>query len=183
MLSKIDSKFLLIKTGSINTNNAETMLLNLSGKSNPTICLISLKPITSNEHIKSAFYHSLKAFENNSNTTKNIQLELLLFLTARKQLDKALDEMELNGKDEIALIGFGANKKIIEKEFKILEKELNFKENKNLIQKNLKKNFNYFKKFFSITEKELSIIQSKNKFEALQKSVLERIALTKIGER
>ena len=199
MFSKIDSNFLIIKTGSINTNNAETILLKLlekalpknegkpseklSGKTNPKICMISLKPIVSFEQIESAFYHSLKAFETNSNTTKNIQLELLLFLTAKKQLDKALDEMQLHGKDEIALLGFGANKNAIQKELKILEKEIKFKENKKLIQKNLKKNYNYFKKFFCITEKELFIIQTKNKFDGLQKAVLERIALTKIGER
>lgn len=178
---KIDSNLLIIKTGSINTNNAETTLLNLSGKTNPVISMISLKPVASIEQIESAFFHSIKAFENKTNTTKNIQLEFLLFLTAQKQLDKVLEEMQLLGKEEVALIGFGASKKIIENKIKILEKETKFKENNNLIQKNLKKNYNYFKKFFSITEKELSVL-GKNKFDALQKIVLEKIALTKLGE-
>ena len=179
---KIDSNFLIIKTGSINTNNAETTLKKLTIKSNPTITMISLKPVASIEQIESAFFHSLDAFENKTNTTKNIQLEFLLFLTAQKQLDKALEEMQLLGKEEVAIVGFGSNKKTILNELKILEKEIKFKENKKLIQKNLKKNYNYLKQFFAITNNELSVLQSKNKFDGLQKSVLEKIALTKIGE-
>jgi len=181
---KLNSNFLIIKTGSIDTNNAETMLKKLSSnKTNfPIISIISLKPIISIEQIESAIHHSLKAFENNSNTAKSIQLEMLLFLSAQKQLNKALELMQLNGKDEVALIGFGKNKKQVLNEIKSLEKSINFTQKNGLIEKNLKKNFNQLKKLFNISDTEIKILSEKNKFDGLQKIVLEKIALTKIGE-
>lgn len=182
MIKKIGNQFLLLEFGSININDAKVSFKkasNFFSSKNEFIQFFSIKPVSSEQQIFHALDNALTSFNSKTKKpfTKTLSLEFLLFLTAQKQLNTALDLLELKkGKNLVGTIAFAKSKQKLAKAKTFFKNELEFKPEKNAIEKNLKKNFSFLKKTFAITDAELKTF-SAPKEKALQKLVLEKIAL------
>lgn len=178
---KIDGMLFEAKIGLINISNVEASLkkasLTLSGK-NEFFQIISLKPIASLKQLELAAEHTLYAFQNSQNFALKPSMEFLLRAAAEKQLNKVLDAFPLTeGENKVAVIALAENKKNLIKALKFAQSGLDFKENPALLEENLKQNTDFLIDWFKIYSKELESLNSENKQEALQKIILEKIAL------
>lgn len=208
MLKKFENFFVFFDCGTININDADVtfkkasslfnsvlntkvtttnesnmnsysfnMLLNSSVE---FVQFFSSKVVSSEEQIMHALDNAIASMCSRKSFTKSLSLEFLLFLTAQRQLNKALDLLKLNkGKNSVCVLAFCKSKQNIAKAKQFFKKELCFvpkKNVKNVIENNLKKNFSLLKKIFAIEDAELKVFALPTE-KALQQLVLEKIAL------
>jgi len=127
----------------------------------------SNKAIVSKKQVLQAVEQTLSAFTNGTNFAKREEIELLLRLSGRKQLPKALEILGVkNGRQEVAVIAIGEN---AEKAVAEIKEFLKLKEQK------LKTDFKELKKAFEIGKKEERLL--KNKEKSFENLVLEKISL------
>ncbi|MFH1587613.1 MAG: KEOPS complex subunit Cgi121 [Candidatus Diapherotrites archaeon] len=178
MFKKFDIKFFLIFAGLANIEDSGTTIKKLlvGAKNRKTfIQLISLKPIASEQQIIFALEQSMDSFAKKTNFSKSLELEFLTRLSGQRQIGKAMDLFGLGeGKNEVALILYSENKKNSEKLFDWVKKEIDFREKKNLISANAKKNRKFIAEIYGIGKEEMKILP-------LRESVLERIAMVALS--
>ncbi len=142
-------------------------ITNLAKGHDLVIQVFDAELIYGKNHLLSAYKKSKRAFEQKRNTTNSLEMEILLYASGERQIQKAIKKMGVKpGESKIALIIDGK----IEDINKILEK-LNLKRN----DKILEGDHNTLKKF-GIKSEEIKTV-SKESYEDL---VLEKIALVDI---
>jgi len=143
---------------------------NFSKKNNLLIQAFNADLIYGKNHLLSAYEHANRSFENKTNTTNSLEMEILLYASGDRQIKIAIPKMGINtGKSNIAFVFIAEkiSKKIIEDLLSItcLSQD----------DKVLKGNLNTLKKF-GISENEIKTI-TKEKYEDL---ILEKIAMVDI---
>ena len=105
--------------------------INLFSKKNS--CIIQSfdsELIFGKDHLKSAVDHAKRAIENKTNTSKTLEMEILLYASGERQLKKAIPKMGVKkGDSSIAfvLISEKSDKKLVDKLIKDLSLERNDK--------------------------------------------------------
>lgn len=182
MIKKVNNSFIFFDCGAININDVNVSFKKASSFLKPTdgfVQFFSTKVLSSEEQILHAFDNAFTSFFSKKPFSKSLFFEFLMFLTAQRQLENALKLLELNnGKNEVCVIVFSEDKRNVLRAKKFFKKELFFVPQKNAVENNLKKNFEFLKTVFEINEKELNALALFGKKEkALQVLVLEKIAL------
>lgn len=171
------------KTGNITVLNIEETIKNLLllGKKHSCILhAVKVKPIASQKHLFHALDQTIDSFSKGSNISKKPEIEAMLRLSGTRQFENALKILGLEKRrNEIVLFSFGKN---AEKAVKEAAKAIGLKEDKNLLEKNLKKNFSYLKELYEIPDLELKALKDLGKLKALEFAVLEKIALIALQE-
>jgi len=121
-------------------------------------------------HLISAVKHAKRAFENKTNTTNSLEMEILLYSSGERQLKLAIPKMGVKkGKGNIAFVF--VNKESSEREANELLKKLNLERDDKVLEGDI----NTLKKF-GINKEEISTV-SEDKFGEL---VLEKVAMVDI---
>ncbi|MCD6474066.1 MAG: hypothetical protein J7K47_04075 [Thermoplasmata archaeon] len=123
--------------------------------------------ICGKEHILAACYHAEKAFKYKKNVAKTLDMEILLYVAGKRQINEAIKFAGAKDNGKYAFLFYGKS----EEEAKAFIESLGLKIDDSLLESSIKK----IKKF-GITEKELKTV-SKSKYADL---VLERIAMLNI---
>lgn len=140
--------------------------------------IVSAKAIASEKHCLAALEQTITAFADNSGIAKNQNIELLLRLAGKRQVQEALQLLELKeGMQEAVILISGKNEKKVKECFEKAVKELKFKTNFEILEKNIKKNFESLKKTFEISNSELESLAVFEKHKALENAILERTAM------
>ncbi len=172
MIKKINDYFVQIKSGYAKVNNLSTTIKRLSEMETNT----GFAQAFSNDFIsseKQPFYalnHAASLFESRSNKMSNLSLEFFLVLTAKRQLNDALDLAGLKeGQNDCIIIIADKDKKELQKKLEEVKEMIEFKEKKFIPKKDK------IMKAYNISEKELKTIFDKKN--ALELLVLEKMSL------
>ncbi|MFH1588901.1 MAG: KEOPS complex subunit Cgi121 [Candidatus Diapherotrites archaeon] len=178
MIKKLNESFFLVFSfGKLTINsfraNIKSVLLSEKALFSQ---IINLKPVASPDQVMFASLSTVNSIQFNSMHLSNPSLELLLHLCGERQINKALDLLEVKEKTkEIVLIVVGKEKTKINSELKKLEKLTGLIKDEKLIQKNFEKNKNELMKLYGIKEKELKLFKHKNN--ALKELIIEKNAM------
>jgi tRNA threonylcarbamoyladenosine modification (KEOPS) complex Cgi121 subunit len=178
MIAKLNKSFCGISQGLIINNSFKANIKSvLVSNKNLFSQAISINSIACIKQIHFAVIQTLQAMDSNSMHLSNPSLELLLHLTGVRQVNKALNLLELNEFNEKAvLIVVGKNKEKVKKELIKLEKLSGIKKNSKLIELNFFKNKKELMKLYEIEETELNLFKDKNK--ALKELIIEHNSQT-----
>ncbi len=182
MKKHIDKRLVSIKTGNVDVSNVDTSIKKaLCFFSPPSfIQLVPLSLVVSETQLQFALSQSLSAFESGENFSSNLSLEFLSRLLGTKQIGNAISSASLvNGENNVAVVIYCDSVEEISSALDFLKEEFSFCEQQALFEKALQKNFKKIQKFFDISDNELSALNSE-KFVALEKAVLERVALVSL---
>ena len=147
--------------------------------------MVDTHKILNVDHIYFATLYALKAFKNRKNISKNLAMEMLLYISGQGQIKNAIKIFGLTkGKMNVALIVIGERKKDLDFFLISLKDKYDFKIKKSLIESSRKKIEN-IKLIFGISN--LEIDASKRKGDTLEnvlkKLIIERMALLYAGSR
>jgi KEOPS complex subunit Cgi121 len=143
---------------------------NICEKYSIIIQVFNAEIIFGKKHIISAYRHAKRAYEQNTNTTNSLAMEILLYTSGERQLKLAIPKTGVKkGRSSIAFILIGEN--ITDKLIIELLQILKLKRDDKVLEGNI----NTLKKF-GLTEIEIKTV-SKDKYSSL---ILEKIALVDI---
>ena len=167
--------------GIINNVNAFVkQLAQISEKRNLVVQAFDAKAVYGKEHLRSATFHAKRAFKQKSNSTNSLALEIMLYASGERQIQKALQKMGVKkGKQQIA---FAATNDATRKKNSCLDETL-MKELLRVFSLNsddsvLKGNRNTLK-LFGITDLELSTTPQ-SRYGDL---ILEKVALVDVMKK
>jgi KEOPS complex subunit Cgi121 len=139
-------------------------------KKSIVIQVFNAEIIFGDKHIISAYEHAKRAFEEKTNTTNTLAMEILLYASGERQLKLAIPKIGIKkGRADIAFIFIGD--KISDKLIDELLQELSLKRDDKVLEGDI----NTLKKF-GLKESEIKTV-SKDKYGGL---ILEKIALVDI---
>ncbi len=153
--------------------NIEGFLKKINEFSKDNNCIIQMFDadlIYGKDHLKSSLEHAKRAFENRTNTSNSLEMEILLYASGERQLKKAIPKMGVkigDAKIAFVIISEKKNNKIIDE----FIKKFNFVRN----DKVLKGNSDTLKKF-GINKAEINTVK-KDKYCDL---ILEKVAMVDI---
>lgn len=180
-LKQIGNRWVSVECGWIIINSLEGVLkkLSLASDQSTVFQLVSAKPLVSLRHVWVGAALTIDALQSNSTISKKTELELLVRLSANRQIGGALDLFSLTEKQKqgAVLIGMGTNKKQLEKKTQKLGRDLALRPDPNLFEKNLLENKNLILNSFGITEQQLALFSNQKKRIAIESLVLEKLAL------
>ena len=117
MLKKIDSFFAGAELGKANIRNAEMLIKKLSEYSQNSVFLqlFDSRAISSTEQFFFAARHATNAVSEGNSFSNRLEIELLLRITATRQIGKALEIAGIkDGVQQIAIAGLSKDKKALE---------------------------------------------------------------------
>lgn len=184
MLKTIDSHFAEIESGKANIKNTNLLIKKLSetAKKGVFLQVLRAEAICSPEQFWFAAKHSVSAQKEGTAFSPRMEIELLLRITTTRQINRAVEIAGVrDGAQEVVILGLALDKSALETEMKQLEKEIDFKNNKALLEQSAKKNRAALMKAFGITEGELQALKGK-KGKALENAIIEKIALNALNQ-
>jgi tRNA threonylcarbamoyladenosine modification (KEOPS) complex Cgi121 subunit len=133
--------------------------------------------IATQEHLFFAVLNALQAFKNKTNFSKSPAMETLLYASAQRQIQKAIEGCGIKPKTKsMALIIIGEDPKQIENALDAITKSVCSELDESVLEITKNKETK-IKKAFEITEAELKIIENSNQKKAIADLVIERVAL------
>ena len=141
------------------------------------IQLLKVDLVAGFDHLFIALETALDSFEKETNFSPNREIEFLLRLFGKRQIDKILPLLESNT-NKVILIVADKGQKEVDQAFERIEKELKFQEEKKL-ENELGKNVEELKKVFQITKETDSLKDLENSLEA---AIIEKVALSTLQE-
>ena len=169
-----------IVAGDVSISNVADFLSGLKAiahKYAVTIQAMNAELIAGEEHIKSAVKKAIRAMKSKRGITSDLGLEILLYASGRRQIERALEMGVTEGKKNVAIIIVDEKG---EKDLEVVAEEVKSKTGieevslqeleSELSNSNKKERI---KEFFSITEDEIKAVGE----EKLKMLVLERVAL------
>jgi KEOPS complex subunit Cgi121 len=146
-------------------------------KQNVDIQFFDAELIATQEHLYFAVLNALQAFENKTNFSKSPAMETMLYASAQRQIQKAIEHCGIKPKTKsMALIIIGDDPKQIENVLKAVTKSVGSEPNVIVLEMTKNKETK-IKKNFEITEEELKILEKGNQKKAIANLVIERVAL------
>jgi len=146
-------------------------------RQNVDIQFFDAELIATQEHLYFAVLNALQAFENKTNLSKSLAMETILYASAQRQIQKAIERCGIKPKTKhMALIIIGDDPKQIETELKEVTKSVDSEPELSVLEITKPKETK-IKKAFQITEGELKTMEDTNQKKAIANLVIERVAL------
>lgn len=167
-----------IISGKVQIDNIKdffSLLQHLAHKYGVTLQVMDAEKIAGEEHIKEAVKKAVRAMKRGRNITSDLGLEILLYGSGRRQIEKALEIGVSEGKQKVAVVIVAEDTDLdLNTVTKEIKEKMNIEEDADASFLNLHKDKEErIKKFFDITEKEIKAVGLKK----IKKLVLERVAM------
>ncbi|MGP3667953.1 MAG: KEOPS complex subunit Cgi121 [Candidatus Bathyarchaeota archaeon] len=166
----------------VNIGDVEAFLAKLRKRfPNTDFQIFDADKIVSSKHIELAFLNSVKAFKLGKNISKNLSVEVTLYVSGQRQIKKAFELVGLTSETKnIVLAIFNEENETVVEEILSFVKSLTVGEvDNNIINIYSKEKTKKIMKTFKISNTEIKTLKTgKNTLnEVLEKLVLERVAL------
>jgi tRNA threonylcarbamoyladenosine modification (KEOPS) complex Cgi121 subunit len=146
-------------------------------RQNVDIQFFNAELIATEEHLYFAVLNALQAFKNKTNLSKSPAMETMLYVSAQRQIQKAIEQSGIKPKTRnMALIIIGDDPKQIESTLEALTKSLGSEPDESVLEITKLKETK-IKKAFKITEEELKVEENGGQKKAIANLVIERVAL------
>jgi tRNA threonylcarbamoyladenosine modification (KEOPS) complex Cgi121 subunit len=133
--------------------------------------------IATQEHLFFAVLNALQAFKNKTNLSKSHAVETILYASAQRQIQKAIERCGIKPQTEsMAVVIIGKDPTQIQNVVKAVTESVGSKPNENVLEMT-KTKLTKIKKAFEITDEELKILNNDNRKKAVVNLVIERVAL------
>lgn len=133
--------------------------------------------IATEQHIYFAVLNALNAFENKTNISKNIAVETILYASAQRQIQKAIDLIGIKPKTKnMAIVIIGEETSQIENELREISSYFNGNPDSSTLQLTGEKKEKILKDF-QITSKEIESIDNNASEKAIVNLIVEQMAL------
>ena len=134
--------------------------------------------IASWEHLFFATLNAQLSFKNNSNISKSIEIETLLYASTQNQIDKAIKKIGIKDETEdIAIVIVGKNESQIDETLLEISEKIGKKPDQSVIDLS-KRKLKKIAKEFNISENEIASVMKKDDINgAVRDIILEKIAL------
>jgi len=134
--------------------------------------------IASQEHLYFAVLNALQAFQNKTNISKSIAMETMLYASAQRQIQKAIQRGGIKPETtSMAVIIIGENPKQIETVLQAITECVGVEPDEKVLEMSKVKE-KKIKETFQITDEELkTVMKNENREEAVVNLVVERVAL------
>lgn len=177
MRLKIGSFHVLLTEGTLNKNNTEAIVKKaidfFSDKPGFLQCC-SIELVPSLDFALNAMENALRGKEIGNAKPDKKAMAFLLWLYCTTQLNKAI---ELAGKSDRVVLAVAALKESDLDEALAIARESGFREQRGLMEENLKENLDKFVEEFNISEKEIESLSDLSKHRAVECLLIERQAL------
>ncbi len=165
---------------SIAFDKAEAFLKNnrKQTRQNVDIQFFDAQLIATQEHLYFAVLNALQAFKNKTNLSKSPAMETMLYASAQRQIQKAIERCGIKPKTKnMALIIIGDDPKQIENALEEVTKSVGSNPDNSVLGMTKNKETK-IKKSFEITDQEIkTVIKDDNQQKAIANLVIERVAL------
>ena len=134
--------------------------------------------IATQEHLFFAVINSLEAFKNKTNLSKSPAMETMLYASAQKQIQKAIQQCGIKpSTTNMAATIIGENPTQLKNAVEAISKAVDAKPDQSVLEMSTSKN-DKIKKAFQISNEEINtVVKGGNCQEALVNLVIERVAL------
>ena len=133
--------------------------------------------IATNEHLYFATLNALQAFKNKTNISKSPAMEAMLYASAQRQIQKAIERCGIKPKTtNMAVLIIGDNKEQTQKALQNITVCVGKKPDEAVLEVTNKK-LEIIKQAFEITKEEVNATQQGDKEKAIINLVIERVAL------
>jgi tRNA threonylcarbamoyladenosine modification (KEOPS) complex Cgi121 subunit len=133
--------------------------------------------IATNEHLYFATLNALQAFKNKTNISKSPAMEAMLYASAQRQIQKAIERCGIKPKTtNMAVLIIGDNKEQTQKALQNITVCVGKKPDEAVLEVT-KKKLEIIKQAFEITKEEVNATQQGDKEKAIINLVIERVAL------
>ncbi|HEX7482102.1 MAG TPA: KEOPS complex subunit Cgi121 [Candidatus Bathyarchaeia archaeon] len=144
---------------------------------NTNIQFFDAELIATQEHLYFAVLNALQAFKNKTNLSKSPEMETMLYASAQRQIQKAINRSGIQPQTQnMALIIIGDDPKQIETTLKAVTKSVGSEPDESVLDLTENKE-EKIKKSFEITEEELKVLENGDQKKAIINMVIERVAL------
>jgi len=146
-------------------------------RQNVDIQFFDAELIATQEHLYFAVLNALQTFKNKTNLSKSPAMETMLYTSAQRQIQKAIERCGIRPKTKnMALIIIGDDPKQIENALEAITKSVGTEPEMSVLEITKPKETK-IKKAFEITDEELKILINGNQKKAIVNLVIERVAL------
>lgn len=134
--------------------------------------------VASWQHLYFAVLNALLAFKNESNISKSVAMEAMLYASAQRQIRKAIELMGVKcSSSNVAVVVIGESAESVESVLSVVSKRVG-KETNDAVLELSKEKVHGIREAFGITKTELETVMEKdNDKDALVNLVIERVAL------
>ena len=161
----------------IELNELLRVAQDFSKRYNISLTFVNPMIIASRIHALLATKYALKAFANKENISRKLEIEVLLYVTGRRQIKDAIKLASLPSKvRDFITIFIADNESSLNRAYKDFIINFRLKENESLWKIDSDK-FEYLKKVFEVSDEELNATYAKNKKEALIKCIISRVTM------
>jgi KEOPS complex subunit Cgi121 len=146
-------------------------------KQNIDIQFFDAELIATQEHLYFAVLNTLQAFKNKTNLSKSPAMETLLYASAERQIQKAIERCGIKPQTKnmaVAIIGEDPNQ--MQNTIDALNKGINSKPDVSVLEMTKTKETK-IKKTFKITNEELKTVANNNQKKTIINIVIEQVAL------
>jgi len=135
------------------------------------------KLIATQEHLYFAVLNSLQAFKNKTNLSKSLAMETMLYASAQRQIQRAIDRCGIKPQtDSMAVVIIGEDPAQIQNALDAVTKSVGSKPDESVLEMTKAKEAK-IKKTFEITDAELKITENGDQKKAIINLVIEQVAL------
>ncbi len=183
MIKTIDSFFAGITSGKANIKDSDLVIKKLSESAKKGVFAqaIDARALCSQTQFLFAAKHAISALVDKNSFSDRLEIELLLRVTATRQIGKAVEIAGIkNSTKEATIIALSKDKQALETTMKELAKEIGLKKENGFLEKNSKKNKAFLIKAFGI--KDLELLALKDTKNPLENTIIERIALNALNQ-
>ena len=133
--------------------------------------------IATQEHLYFAVLNALQAFTNKTNLSKSLAMETMLYASAQRQIQKAINRSGIQPHTQnMALIIIGDDPKQIETTLKAITMSVGSEPDESVLDLTKNKE-EKIKEAFEITVEELRVLENGNQKKAVTNIIIERVAL------
>ena len=134
--------------------------------------------VASWQHLYFAVLNALLAFKNESNISKSVAMEAMLYASAQRQIRKAIELMGVKcSSSNVAVVVIGESAESVESVLSVVSKRVGEEPNDAVLELS-KEKVHGIREAFGITKTELETVMEKdNDKDALVNLVIERVAL------
>ncbi|MCL4429315.1 MAG: KEOPS complex subunit Cgi121 [Chloroflexi bacterium] len=146
-------------------------------RQNVDIQFFDAQLIATQEHLYFAVLNALQAFKNKTNLSKSPAMETILYASAQRQIQKAIERCGIKPQTtSMAGAIIGEDPKQIQNALQAVTKSVGSEPDESVLDLTKSKETN-IKKAFEITEEELKTLENGNGKRAIVNLVIERVAL------
>jgi tRNA threonylcarbamoyladenosine modification (KEOPS) complex Cgi121 subunit len=146
-------------------------------RKNVDIQFFDAELIATQEHLYFAVLNALQAFADKTNLSKSPAMETMLYASAQRQIQKAIERSGITPKSKnMALVIIGDDPKQIENALEAVSKSVGGEPDETVLELTKPKETK-IKEAFEITEEELKTVEDGNQKKAIADLVIERVAL------